>query len=138
MMVLLAGCSSAPSKYEAVAKIAFYNSSVNLKFEAGFVRAERFLVEVFGTLNVAEMRVLGGVNEEALTDKVKNQILRRLITETSAAVVENKRQVEIRFLHSDPVFAAQIANKIASVYLSVKENQAYLAQRATAPEAPVK
>lgn len=138
MVVLLAGCSSAPPKYEAVAKIAFYNSSVDLKFEAGFVRAERFLVEVFSTLNVAEMRVLGGVNEESLTDKVKNQILRHLITETSAVAVESKKQVEIRFMHGDPDFAAQIANKIASVYLSVKENQAYLAQRATAPETPVK
>jgi capsular polysaccharide biosynthesis protein len=138
MVALLAGCSSGPPKYEAVAKIAFYSSSVDLKFEASFVRAERFLVEVFSTLTVAEMRVLGGVNEEALTDKVKNQILRRLITETSAAVVENKKQVEIRFLHGDPDFAAQIANKIASVYLSVKDNQAYLAQRAIPPETPVK
>lgn len=133
---LAAGCSPAPPRYEAMARIGFYSPATDPKHELAFLRAPRFLEEVFIRLSEFDLRALDADARKTQGADAKSQLFRQFVNAASARPVEQSRTIEICFLHSDPSVAATMANRIAEVYLSVKKDEAYWMQRAMPPKHP--
>ena len=134
---LAGGCSPARPRYEGVARVGFFSTTTDLKHELAFLRAPRFLEEVFIRLSEFELKTLEADERATPREEAKSQLFRQFVHAAAARPGEKSRSIEICFLHADPGVAAKMANKIAEVYLSVKRDEAYLKERAVPPKQPL-
>jgi hypothetical protein len=131
------GCSPSRPRYEAVARIGFFSTTTDLKSELAFLRAPRFLEEVFVRLSAFELQTLETDYRPTPREDAKSQLFRQFVNAASTRPGAQSKTIEICFLHTDPGIAATMANKIAEVYLSVKRDEAYWKERAVPPKQPL-
>jgi hypothetical protein len=129
--LILSGCSRRPTEFEATASVGFYHQTVDLKWEVGFVRAERFLWEVFQRLTKFDLAVLAPNGESD-----ERELFRLFVHQASAQPVEKSHRIEVHFLHENAVFAANMANRIAQLFVGVRGGEAYLIEPAFPPKKP--
>ncbi len=137
LLSLLWGCGpEEPPRYEASGAILFRTSATDLKFETAFLRSETFLRIVFDSLPESDLRDF----KESMDDKSlgSNELYRRFVRQTYVRPGHKEGEIEICFLHTDPVVASLMANHIIETYLEGRSEVSRISRRAKPPQKPIK
>jgi uncharacterized protein involved in exopolysaccharide biosynthesis len=130
ILVMLAGYCRMPVLYLGMAhvQLAPAPEGGDPDEEAAFINSREFLKSVFEDLSASELKTLAAREVEPTAD-TKRRLLERFVKNTRARKVArgslgHRGYMFISFIHTNPEFAAKMANRIVAVYVWMRQDAA--------------